>query len=195
MVDQLIKDFSSSIKAEKIKIIIDKLKNRRPGLIFGKPYDQEVRDILQKTPVEELFSPEKVRNKTFARAVVSGLLIWNDCEAEAHSIAQDIQTAEGSYFHAIIHRREPDIWNSGYWFNRVGKHPVFTLIYDFVASNANESIRGKILSTGEWDPESFNKVVEAFQNGKNSDTDEIINIQHAELLFIIAHSYRHALGS
>jgi hypothetical protein len=43
----------------------------------------------------------------------------------AHTIAQDLPSVEGSYWHAILHRQEPDGWNSGYWFRRVRLHPVF----------------------------------------------------------------------
>ena len=40
-------------------------------------------------------------------------------------MAQDLETQEGSYWHAIVHRQEPDAGNSGYWFRQVGKHPIF----------------------------------------------------------------------
>jgi len=43
----------------------------------------------------------------------------------SHSISQDIGSAEGSFWHGIMHRREGDFGNSKYWFRQVGSHPVF----------------------------------------------------------------------
>jgi hypothetical protein len=58
-------------------------------------------------------------------SALSGLWIYCGYFEEAHSIAQDIHSVEGSYWHGILHRMEPDAWNAGYWFRRVGTHPVF----------------------------------------------------------------------
>jgi len=46
----------------------------------------------------------------------------------SHSISQDLGSAEGSFLHGIMHRRERDFGNSKYWFRRVGSHPVFEQI-------------------------------------------------------------------
>jgi hypothetical protein len=59
------------------------------------------------------------------QAALAGLLLRVGQWAESHSVAQDIETAEGSYWHAILHRMEPDSFNASYWFRRVGKHAVF----------------------------------------------------------------------
>jgi hypothetical protein len=58
-------------------------------------------------------------------AAVSGLLLLAGCWDESHQISQDISSPEGSYWHAIAHRIEPDASNAGYWFRRVGDHPIF----------------------------------------------------------------------
>ena len=40
---------------------------------------------------------------------------------QAHAIAQDVPTREGSWVHAYLHRQEGDEWNAHYWYNRAGR--------------------------------------------------------------------------
>ena len=40
---------------------------------------------------------------------------------QAHTIAQDIHTREGSWVHAYLHRVEGDVSNANYWYNRAGR--------------------------------------------------------------------------
>ena len=80
-----------------------------------------------------------IRNRDAALAVHAGLWLWHDYLDESHIISQSLETAEGSFWHAIMHRREPDAWNSKYWWRKVGSHPVLsqlrqqspTLGYDY----------------------------------------------------------------
>jgi hypothetical protein len=44
---------------------------------------------------------------------------------QAHRIAQDVPTTEGSWVHAYLHRVEGDLGNAGYWYRRAGQ-PVAT---------------------------------------------------------------------
>jgi hypothetical protein len=60
-----------------------------------------------------------------SHAALAGLLLRAGCWTESHSVAQDIDTVEGSYWHAILHRLEPDSLNAAYWFRQVGKHAIF----------------------------------------------------------------------
>jgi hypothetical protein len=47
---------------------------------------------------------------------------------QAHAIAQDIPTNDGSRVHAYLHRREGDQWNANYWYNRAGRTmPAYSL--------------------------------------------------------------------
>ena len=42
---------------------------------------------------------------------------------EAHNIAQDIHTRDGSWIHALLHLIEGDTGNAGYWYARAGRPP------------------------------------------------------------------------
>ena len=55
----------------------------------------------------------------------AGLYLYFGCWDDAHEVAQNIETREGSYWHAIVHRQEPDAGNAAYWFGQVGEHPIY----------------------------------------------------------------------
>jgi hypothetical protein len=71
-----------------------------------------------------LFGPFPVHDAEMARACLGGLWLRFDHLDESHTISQEIETPTGSFWHAIMHRREPDAGNSKYWWRRVGNHPV-----------------------------------------------------------------------
>lgn len=81
-------------------------------------------------------------------AALSGLYLYFGGYDESHSLSQEIASPEGSFWHGIMHRQEPDPANAGYWFRRVGEHPVFPALRD-AAEAAGFSVREK------WDPFSF----------------------------------------
>ena len=59
-------------------------------------------------------------------AGVSKLLqaLWYDAKGDwqrAHEIAQDIETGDGSWVHAYLHRKEGDQGNAAYWYRRAGQ--------------------------------------------------------------------------
>ena len=54
--------------------------------------------------------------------------LWYDARGdwnEAHRIAQDIDDKAGAWVHAYLHRKEGDLGNAGYWYQRAGQ-PVAT---------------------------------------------------------------------
>jgi hypothetical protein len=60
-----------------------------------------------------------------AEACRAALWLRFDFMDESHQISQEIHSPEGSFWHGILHRREPDWSNAKYWFHRVGTHPIF----------------------------------------------------------------------
>jgi len=103
----------------------------------------KIQEIFQLLPLEESMSAlrasvegdERTRKLVASLSapaeILAGLWLYLDDLNRSHPIAQDIDTPTGSYWHAIIHRREGDFSNSKYWYRRVGDHPVIAqLDYD-----------------------------------------------------------------
>ena len=57
--------------------------------------------------------------------------LWQDAKGNwkaAHDIIESLQDKNAAWIHAYLHRKEGDIGNAGYWYNRAGKkRPVVTL--------------------------------------------------------------------
>ena len=50
--------------------------------------------------------------------------LWWDKKGDwdqAHAIAQEIPTTQGSAVHAFLHREEGVMWNADYWYARAGR--------------------------------------------------------------------------
>lgn len=67
----------------------------------------------------------KVMEAEVHPAFKAGLLLYLDELDMSHTISQGIATPLGSWWHAIMHRREGDFWNSHYWLDRACSHPFF----------------------------------------------------------------------
>jgi hypothetical protein len=119
------------------------------------------------------------KSSTLAPPVRAGLYVYFGCWDEAHTVAQDLETPEGSYWHAIVHRLEPDAWNSAYWYRKVGRHAIFP------------SLRARAAEIGvdfgpAWDPFKFIDYCEhARVNPGSPEEARALAIQLAEwqLLF------------
>lgn len=52
------------------------------------------------------------------------LALWWDAHgdwAKAHEVAQDVETPDGAWVHAYLHRKEGDAGNAAYWYRRAGR--------------------------------------------------------------------------
>lgn len=141
-------------------------------------YDRSSSDIararLKVVTVKQLFAGSGA-----PEAALAGLYLYFSCWEEAHTIAQDISTAEGSYWHAIVHRQEPDAANAGYWFRQVGAHSIFPALAASAAELGYEA-------GSRWDPFAFIRECEEARQSPGSALERrALEIQRAEwqLLF------------
>ena len=100
--------------------------------------------------MDELFPSAHAR-----QAALAGLYLYFSCRDEAHEVAQADSSAEGSYWHGILHRQEPDAENASYWFRRVGKHPVFPGLLQAAEAIGLAHPDAGLHFAKAWDPFAF----------------------------------------
>ncbi len=50
--------------------------------------------------------------------------LWYDAHGDwdkAHKLIQDLPDKNASWIHAYLHRKEGDVFNAGYWYNKAGR--------------------------------------------------------------------------
>lgn len=140
----------------------------------GEP-NTSVHAALKQMTVESIFGDRPITNRDMARCCVSAIWLWHDFLDESHEISQTIGSSTGSYWHGIMHRREPDYPNGKYWFNRVGEHPIFEDLFHAANQVAREhDATGPdldfLVSQREWDPIRFIDLCEhANSTGNESE--------------------------
>ena len=155
--------------------------SRLMPLSFGAGAEGEVRRRLQGCAAQDLFPA------AFAPAeALAGLWLYFDGFDESHGIVQDLSSSEASYWHAIVHRREPDAGNAAYWFRRVGEHPVFGELRRAV-EGLQDSLGKKWLSLGgRWHPTSFLDLAEEARATPGSEKESFakqVQLLEWQLLF------------
>ena len=185
--------------------VIKKLEagNPLPTLVPQDAWSPELTDALASSSLDDLFQGKSVKNTTFGEAIKSGLLLWNDALDESHTISQELGNQTGSYWHGIMHRREPDYSNSKYWFGRVGTHPIFPALRERALailkeipnpSDALANIAQTIEADGNWDAYQFIDWCQAAENGSDTDVTRFLQqVQAEEIKLLLAYSYQHAV--
>ena len=73
-------------------------------------------ELLESLTDAKAFPERQVTDGQMVRAACeSALFLYHDFLDRSHTISQGIDTPTGSYWHGIMHRREPDYPNSKYW--------------------------------------------------------------------------------
>lgn len=190
---------------ESISELIKQLEvgNPVPTLVPENAWSNELTNALTDISLENLFQGQKVKDDIYAMATKSGLLLWNDALDESHEISQTLGNETGSYWHGLMHRREPDYSNSKYWFGRVGDHPIFPSLRERVLSlskeieNPSESLTEVIQtieSQDKWDSFQFVDWCESAENELTSDSTEFLKqVQVEEIRLLLLYSYNNAI--
>lgn len=131
--------------------------DHRSPLGPGRPR-KESKAALAALSVGSAFAHVVVADDDMARCCLSGLWLHHDFLDESHDYSQEIHSSSGSYWHAIMHRREQDYSNAKYWFRKVGDHPVYENLANRIATSeiADLSVAAQVgFDTGSWDPYQF----------------------------------------
>jgi hypothetical protein len=169
--------------------------DRTPPLGAGTPV-RTAGEKLRALNLTSLFAPATVRDRTMASACLSGLWLWFDYLDESHSLSQEIHTAEGSFWHGIMHRREGDFANAKYWFARVRRHPVHWPLAESAVGLARGVAGAPAwLARGPWDVDAFIDLCEECVTGRTELTTLCESLQRREWEVLFDHCYQRALGA
>jgi hypothetical protein len=152
---------------------------------------------LQELTPEKLVGAHVVADQEMMQACLAGLWLRHNFLHESHEISQEIHTNTGSYWHAIMHRREPDFGNSKYWWRRVGVHPVFIELLPAAREIAGRA-RGvkqaaELMDQSAWDPYRFVDWCEAALDGDQGLKELCMAVQMREWELLFDFSYRQAV--
>jgi hypothetical protein len=167
------------------------------GLEFGAPASSD-RAALAALAADRLSAGRGPRDGEAAALVIAGLWFAFDFMDEAHRIAQDVDTADGSYWHALVHRREPDAANAAYWFRRVRDHAIWPELRadarEIVAAQASASRELQALvDRPRWDAVAFVELCDGAEP-RGRDVEALRAIARREWALLIDHDFRLAFG-
>lgn len=171
-----------------------------PGLCapISRPHSDLLIELVERVQVPHA-------NNVAMTALRAGLFLFSDLFDESHACSQSIEGEgryhTGDYWHAILHRREPDYGNSKYWFRRVGSHPIFFELAKTIERSRPETpdgesitrARSRVVVNDAWDPYAFVDVCAAAEADRPLK-NWCERVQYEEMLLLLQHSYREAAG-
>ena len=117
----------------------------------------EAKRLLDGPSADRMIRGE-VRSQEDAGAVLAGLWLYHDWLDESHMISQGLHSETGSFWHAIMHRREGGFSNSQYWYARCRHHPVLAAMAPAANAVLNPLPADKTLlrlTNPTWNPNAF----------------------------------------
>ena len=106
--------------------------------------------------------------------LIAGLWLYVDDLDASHAVSQDLTSPTGSYWHAVMHRREGDFSNALYWYRKAGVHPAMNHI-DLTGGGA-----GAGTDVAKYDPDAFTRQVERAHERNDLSNPALISQQVKE---------------
>ena len=158
-----------------------------PTLVCGPCRNEAARVELKKHEAAKLFPGRKE-----PKAPMAGLWLYFSCFEEAHQLVNDLHSPECMFWHAILHRQEPDSGNSAYWFRQLGEHAIFPALAletrEILKRNPDAEFR-----IGDWDPYAFINFCERARDQPGStQAQTAMEIQLVEWQLLFDYSVKNA---
>jgi hypothetical protein len=154
-------------------------------------------DLLENIQPADLVAG-KVASANDGAAMIAGLWLRYDWLHQSHRVSQALENPTGSYWHAIMHRREGDFSNSKYWYARAGNHPAYQTLAASVGRLVNAMPADKsllrVVATG-WNSAAFVDLVEAVHEDPSNPRHALaVTLQQMEWSNLFDHCTRAAAG-
>jgi hypothetical protein len=168
-----------------------------------RPLDAGVEDVgaraaLAALTLDTSFAPANVIDRDMAACAVAGVWLLHDYLDQSHTISQGIDTPSGSFWHAIMHRREGDFSNSKYWLHHVGPHPIYELLAmraaELSAEHGEVAAAERLTAGGRWEPFAFVDLCQSARRGRDRLRDVALDIQQVEWELLFDYCYGSAIG-
>ncbi len=172
------------------------------ALDAGTP-DPAVRAQLAALRPHDLSAGKRPVDLAMAQACLAGLWLRHNYLDESHHLSQEIETPTGSYWHAVMHRREADYDNAKYWLRRAGDHPAMTTLQTAARAELTESDTKataapvelqKLLDAKSWDPYRFVDLCAAACRGRSDLVPACRQVQRLEWETLFDFCFVHAVG-
>jgi hypothetical protein len=159
--------------------------------------NREAAEVLRSLSADSLFI-KPVVSRSDAEALLSGLWLWHDWLDSSHTLSQSIHTPTGSFWHAIMHRREGDFSNAKYWYARCVGHPVLRSMVayanDILSPQPADKSLLRLVREG-WDPNAFVDLAEAVHDHPGDPRHKpAVMLQKLEWRLLFDHCMRAATG-